>query len=68
MGIRIIAAYLALCVGDRNIIDKLIKADTVRSFISENPSINDIVLGLLAEFLCSNRFSRKHKPQINQSV
>ncbi|ALO14367.1 hypothetical protein L21SP5_00695 [Salinivirga cyanobacteriivorans] len=68
MGIRIIAAYLALCVGDRNIIDMLIKADTVRSFISENPSINDIVLGLLAEFLCSNRFSRKHKPQINQSV
>ena len=39
---RIIAAYLALCPGDRNIIDKLIKADTVIACIRDNPSINDI--------------------------
>ena len=65
---RIIAAYLALCVGDRNIIDMLIKADNGSTLLCDNPSINDIFFGLLAEFLCSNRFSRKHKPQINQSV
>ena len=39
---RIISAYVALCAGARNIIDMLIKTDTVIACIRDNPSINDI--------------------------
>ncbi|WP_462280161.1 hypothetical protein [Salinivirga cyanobacteriivorans] len=39
---RIISAYVVLCAGARNIIDKRIKTDTVITCIRDNPSINDI--------------------------
>jgi len=57
---RIIAAYLALCPGDINIIDMLIKADTVIDCIRDNPSIDNIGFRILIKACISKMLERKH--------
>jgi len=56
---RIIAAYLALCVGDRNIIDMLIKADNGSTLLCDNPSINDIGFRILINVCILQKVGKK---------